>query len=115
MSESAGERRLGQSILAVVAGIVVGVTLTLGFDAVFQHLGILPTLRQRLTNGPAVLAVAYRMIFGVLAAYVTAWLAPYRPMLHAMIGGWLGFFVGVVGTVATWNSDLGPHWYSIAV
>lgn len=115
MSVATGERRIGRSVLAVVVGIVVGVALTLGTDAILQRAGVIPHFGGRLTNGPAALAVAYRVIFSVLAAYITAWLAPYRPMLHAMIGGWLGFFVGVLGTVATWNRDLGPHWYAIAV
>jgi len=108
-------RRVGRSILAVVVGIVAGVALTLGADAILQHAGIYPPLGGRLTDRAAVLATAYRVIFSVLAAYITARLAPYRPMLHAMIGGWLGFFVALAGTVFTWNRDLGPRWYSIAV
>jgi hypothetical protein len=115
MSELKSERRIGRSILSVVAGIVVGVALTLGVDALLQHVGIIPQLGGRLSDRAAMLAVAYRVIFSVLAAYITARLAPYRPMLHAMIGGWLGFFVALVGTVVTWNRDLGPHWYAIAV
>jgi hypothetical protein len=115
MSTNNNERRLGRSILAVLVGIVVGVALTLGVDAILQQAGIIPPLGGRLSERAALLATGYRAIFNVLAAYITARLAPYRPMLHAMIGGWLGFLVALVGTAVTWNRDLGPHWYAIAV
>jgi hypothetical protein len=36
-------------------------------------------------------------------------------MKHVMILGLLGTLLGVVGVVATWNRDLGPHWYPIAL
>jgi uncharacterized membrane protein YccC len=48
---------------------------------------------------------------------VTAKLAPHGPMLHSMIGGVLGFVVGVGGAVVTWNreAEFGPHWYPVAL
>jgi hypothetical protein len=69
------------------------------------------------SDGPLVLATAYRIVFGVVGSYVTARLAPDRPMLHAMIGGVLGFVVSIAGAVATWNRGpaFGPHWYPVAL
>jgi len=52
---------------------------------------------------------------GILGSYVTARLAPNKPMNHAMIGAAIGTAIGTVGAVATWNKDLGPHWYPIAL
>jgi len=49
------------------------------------------------------IATAYRTIYGVLGAYVTARFAPSRPLKHALILGAMGFAVSVLGTVVTWN------------
>jgi uncharacterized protein YdhG (YjbR/CyaY superfamily) len=63
------------------------------------------------------IATAYRTIYGVLGAYVTARLAPSRPMKHALSLGAIGLAVSVLGTVVTWNNGpaFGPHWYPIAL
>ena len=36
-------------------------------------------------------------------------------MKHAMILGYMGVVLGLVGVVATWNKGLGPRWYPIAL
>ena len=51
----------------------------------------------------------------MIAGYVTARLAPRRPMQHALIGGALGFVASAIGAAATWNRGLGPHWYPLAL
>ena len=60
-------------------------------------------------------ATVYRTIYGVIGSYLTARLAPYRPMWHAMMGAIIGMILGSLGAAATWNKDLGPHWYTIAL
>ena len=114
MSSSGG---VGRSIGAVVGGIVVGVVLTLITDLVLHAVGVYPPWGQPVSDGPLVLATAYRMVFGVVAGYVTARLAPDRPIWHAMIGGFIGFVVSIAGAVATWNKGpaFGPHWYPLAL
>jgi len=32
-----------------------------------------------------------------------------------MIAGAIGLIVSVAGAAATWDRDLGPHWYNVAV
>jgi hypothetical protein len=61
------------------------------------------------------LATAYRTLYGVIAGYVVARLAPHRPMRHALIGGAVGLAVCIIGAAVTWNRGLGPHWYSLAL
>ena len=61
------------------------------------------------------LATLYRIAFSILGSWVVARLAPRRPMKHAMIAGVIGLVVSVAGAAATWNRDLGPHWYNVAV
>jgi peptidoglycan/LPS O-acetylase OafA/YrhL len=101
----------------VVGGIVVGVVLTLITDLVLHAMGVFPPLGQPVSDGPLVLATAYRIVFGVLGCYVAARLAPDRPMWHALIAGFIGFLVSIAGAVATWNKGpaFGPHWYPLAL
>ena len=58
---------------------------------------------------------AYRIVIGVGGAWFTARLAPGKPMKHAMILGYAGVVLALVGLVATWNLGLGPRWYPIAL
>ena len=108
---------VGRSIGAVVAGIVVGIILSLGTDVVLHAMGVFPPWGQPVSDGPLVLATAYRFVYGIVGSYLTARLAPYGPMLHAMIGGGLGFVAGIAGAVGTWNRGpaFGPHWYPVAL
>ena len=63
------------------------------------------------------LATIYRTIYGVLSTYITARLAPSRPMQHALAGGLIGLVVSMVGAAVTWNGGpaFGPHWYPLAL
>ena len=109
-------RGLGRSIWAVVAGFLVVVVLSLGTDAVMHLLHIFPPLGQGMSDGLFVLATIYRTIYAILGSYVTARLAPSRPMWHAMIGAVVGTIMGTVGAAVTWNkTELGPHWYPLAL
>lgn len=117
MSEAQPERRILRSIGAVLAGLVIGIALSVGTDAAMSAIGVLPPLGKPGTSGPLLVATIYRTIYGVLASYVAARLAPYRPMLHAMVLGVLDFVVSIAGVVFTWNkgAEYGPHWYPIAL
>jgi peptidoglycan/LPS O-acetylase OafA/YrhL len=108
---------LWRSVGAVVGGIVVGVVLTTITDVVMHATGVFPPWGQPVSDGPLVLATAYRIVFGIVGSYVAARLAPDRPMRHAMIAGFVGFVVSIVGAVVTWNKGpaFGPHWYPLAL
>jgi len=113
MSEQGTSRHWGRSVIAVLAGILVGAALSLGVDEVLHVLGVYPPWGQNMSDGLFVLATAYRLVFSVAGSYVIAWLAPRHPMKHAMVGGVLGLLVSTVGAVVTWNKNLGPHWYPV--
>ena len=106
---------LGRSIFALLAGIVVGIILSMGTDLGLHAIGLAPSLSQMWPNHLLVLATTYRSIYGIIAAYVIARLAPNRPMGHALLAGALGLVVSTVGAVATWNSTAGQHWYPVAL
>lgn len=117
MSEPQRPRRFGPSIGAVIAGIVVGAALSLGTDEVLHAVGVFPPWGQPVTDAPLLLATAYRIVFEVAGCYIAARLAPNSPMLHALVAGFVGFVLSIVGAVATWNGGpaFGPHWYPVAL
>jgi hypothetical protein len=81
-------------------------------------LQLFPAIGQTMTDSRLLaLATVYRTIYGVLGAYATAWLAPKRPMVHAIILGSLGMLAAIAGVIATWSNvaEYGPHWYPIAL
>jgi len=105
-----------KSIWAVVAGFLTVVFLSVGTDFVLETLGIFPPQSEpaAYTAGMLMVALVYRCVYTVAGGYVTAWLAPARPMRHAIILGIVGIVAGSIGVVVAW--DLSPHhWYPIAL
>lgn len=115
MNETQPERSIGRSIGALLAGFVVVVILSLGTDLALHAAGIFPPLGQIMSNPLFLLATVYRTLYAIVGSYITARLAPDRPMGHALVGGAIGLVLSVVGAVVTWNKDLGPHWYPLAL
>ena len=113
--KNAPSRRIGRSILALLAGMVTAIVLSLGTDLGLHAVGLTPPLGQPMSDPWLMLATTYRTIYGVLASYIVARLAPNRPMQHALIGGFIGLVVSIAGAVATWNSGFGPHWYPLSL
>ena len=108
-------RRPGRSILALLAGIGVGIVLSVGTDLGLHAIGVVPAQSELWPNQLLVLATAYRSIYGVIAAYVIARLAPNRPMSHALVAGALGLVVSTLGAVAAWGSTISQHWYPVTL
>ena len=119
VSETVRPRRTGRSIGAVLAGFVVVFILSLGTDAALHAAGVFPPWGASMVgyDGALLLATAYRAIYGVLGSYITARLAPDRPMQHALVGGVIGLALSIVGAAVTWNGGpaFGPHWYPLAL
>jgi len=105
----------GKSIWAVVAGLLFIIVVTTVVDIVLHILHVFPPMNQPINDGLAALATAYRIVISVAGAWLTARLAPANPMRHAMILGFVGVVLGLVGVVTTWNLGLGPRWYPIAL
>jgi len=101
-----------RSIAAVLAGLVAVAGLSIATDTVLEH-SVLPAMNTAEASPPLlVLALAYRVLFGVVGGYVTARLAPMRPVMHAVILGVIGTVLGAIGGSVMWR--LGNHWYPIA-
>jgi hypothetical protein len=105
-------RSMGRSILALFAGFVVNVVLSLVTDFALQFAGV---LYMPMNDRQSALAAAYRTIYAVIGSYVIARLAPYRPVQHALFGAAMGMVIAAAGAAATWNKNLGPHWYPVVL
>lgn len=108
-------RRLGRSILALLAGIALGIVFSVGTDWGLGAFGLAPAQNERWPDQLLLVAALYRSIYGVIAGYVIAWLAPNRPMGHALFAGALGALASVLGAVSAWSSTAGQHWYPVAL
>ena len=78
-------RSIFKSIGAGLAGILVGALLATATDFVLESLGILPKDNLYVATWLIWAVLAYRTIFTILGCFVTAKLAPSRPMLHANV------------------------------
>lgn len=109
-------RGRGRSAIAVLAGLVTVVLLSLATDQLFHALGVYPPWGEPM-HDPAlnVLALSYRLVYTVAGTWLTARIAPRSPMAHALIGGSIGMILAGAGAAATIPMDLGPAWYPIAL
>jgi hypothetical protein len=117
MNETQSPRRVLRSIGAVLAGFLATAVLSIGVDFLLHTAGVFPPWGQPMSDALFVLATAYRIIFTVAGGYITARLAPNRPMGHAWILGLIGLLAAIAGTVETWDKgpEFGPKWYPIAL
>ena len=110
-------RRLMRSATAIAAGFFAVFVLSLGTDQILHMLDVYPPWGQPMFDtGQNVLALSYRLIYTILAGYITARLAPHRPMRHVRVLGIIGTVLATAGAVtAITVADLGPSWYPIAL
>jgi uncharacterized membrane protein len=104
-----------KSILAVFAGLVFVIVVTTLVDVVLHLAGVYPPMDRPMNDSQAVMATAYRIVISIAGAWLTARLAPDRPMKHAMALGYVGTVLGLVGVIASWGKGMGPAWYPIAL
>jgi hypothetical protein len=103
-----------RSIGAVLAGFAAIAVLSTLADLAMRGAGIYPADAAEAPSDVLFgLALAYRTVFGVLAGFIAAGLAPHHPMRHALVLGGIGVLVSVTGAITMWN--VGPHWYPIGV
>jgi hypothetical protein len=102
-----------KSIWAVLLGFITVALLSIVTDAFFEKVGILPdqTHPDAITTWMLVLALLYRSLYTVLGGYLTARLAPSRPMRHVYVLMGLGLIGGVAGAITGWS--YGNHWYPV--
>lgn len=104
-----------KSIIAVVAGFLTVVLLSIGTDKVLEATGIFPPPSEMglYITWMLALALFYRTLYTILGGYVTAWLAPQNAMKHVWVLAIIGQIGGIAGVFAGWN--LSAKWYPIAL
>jgi len=117
MNETHSSRRILRRIGAVLAGFLATFILSIATDLVLHAVGVFPPWGQPMSNALFLLATAYRILFTVAGGYITARLAPDRPMAHVLTLAIVGLLAAGARTMATWNQgpEFGPKWYPLAL
>ena len=119
-TENSPGPRWGRSIGAVFTGFLTVVVLSLAVDQVLHVLQVYPPWGEPMPQpGLNLLALSYRILITIGAAWLTARLAPHRSAAsdwrHIWVFGAIGLVLGTVGAIATIPLHLGPAWYPIAI
>ena len=111
------QRNILRSVGAVLAGLFFVIIITTATDAIMHATGIFPPWGQPMSDSLFVLALAYRIVYGIVGGYITARLAPGKPVKHAVLLGVVGFVLSLGGAAATWDRgpEFGPKWYPLAL
>ncbi|HEY6805702.1 MAG TPA: hypothetical protein VI306_19135 [Pyrinomonadaceae bacterium] len=106
-----------KSIGAVFAGLLAITVLSVGADLVMHATGIYPPWGEPMADSKFALATGYRTVFAIAGSYLSAGLAPVKPMHHAIALGIVGVVFSLIGTIATWNGgpEYGRKWYPITL
>ena len=103
-----------RSITAVVIGFLVTFILVMSTDAALRLL--LPWAYApdgSVTSVPVLVGILlYVAVFAILGTYLTARLAPRRPMGHALALGVIALLGSIPATIAYWSTA--PVWYHVA-
>ena len=103
-----------RSVIAIVAGFLLIGAASFGTDMLLRV--SLPELfdanGSTQSTGLLLFTMLYVGVYATLGCYLTAVMAPSRPMKHALILGVLGLIFTFVGTMAQW--DTAPALYHIA-
>jgi hypothetical protein len=106
-----------KSFLAVLAGLVFTIVASTGLDFVMHSTGVFPegTVDKvpEMTTAQWLIASSYRVLAAIGGGWITARLAPARPMFLALVLGGIGTFLALLGLVGAWvaSPKLGPLWY----
>ena len=117
MTPGTHPRRPWRSTGAVLAGVLAVIVLSTVTDVVMHATGVFPPWFQPMADPLWLLATAYRFLYGVAGGWITARLAPDRPMRHTLALGVVGLSLSIVGVAVAWGRgpEFGPAWFSIGL
>ena len=102
-----------RSIVAIVVGFLVIGALATGTDLIVMKAfpGEFNEAGRTQNLSILMLIAAYVAVYAIAGCYLTARLAPNRPMRHALILGALGLAMNIVATTSLWGTL--PAWYLV--
>jgi hypothetical protein len=111
MNEFDQETNVMRSIFAVLAGNFLWMVLWIASNAILTSVN--PTLYKGRVEAVDVLALTIlrSFIFSIIAGYVTAWIARWDEIKHAIALGVLQLTFGIVVSAQTF--EILPLWYHI--
>lgn len=99
-------------ILSVVAGFLFTAIITSVVDHIFHVTNVYPRYGEPfLKTDLLIMAFAYRALFAITGAYITARIAKDKAKKAILILGVLGTLAWLAGLIQFW--DLAPAWYNI--
>jgi hypothetical protein len=102
-----------KSVWPIVAGFLVLAALSVGADMILR--GFFPKAfgpsEAPLGALASLVTIFYACAFGVLSSYLTAALAPGRPVMHALALGGIAFLFALGGLVGSWHKA--PAWFNV--
>ena len=106
-----------RTLLAVAAGLVFIFVTHLGMDVIMHATGVFPPWFQPMAGPMWLVPLGYRFVLSIGGCYLTARLAPSRPMFHALILGAIGTVLSIVGVASVWGKgpEYGPVWYAVVL
>jgi hypothetical protein len=102
-----------KSMGAILAGFVLVVIISILTDLTLVKTGLMKQPFDLNSSWFVIFVIFYRSLYGTIGSFLTAHLAPNRPMEHSMVGGFIGFGISIVGAIAMWDTP--PHWYAISL
>ncbi|HEY3644789.1 MAG TPA: hypothetical protein VGM16_05560 [Gammaproteobacteria bacterium] len=104
-----------RSLGAVAAGLLTLTLLCVLTDALLVAAHVLPAPQAHQPYALASLGIVivYCAAYTLVGGYVTARLAPTRPVAHAVVLGVLGMTLSTLGTLHQWQ--IGNGWNAITV
>ncbi|MBZ5525853.1 MAG: hypothetical protein LAP21_26825 [Acidobacteriia bacterium] len=109
--------RILRLIGIVLAGLLTAAILAKGTDAILRATRVFPPWGPVVMDDHLlILAAAYRSFYIIAGSYLTARLAPDRPMMYALILGAVQVMIDVVVAVS-WakGAQFLPRWYPLAL
>lgn len=106
-----------RSIGAVVAGFLACFVLAILTDVVLVATGLMPSPEhpELYRDGLYGLIFGYTTVYSAAGGWLTARLAPAKPLQHALVLGALGMLASSLGAWANWSKAAGHEWYPIAL
>ena len=116
MNDPRRSRSWPRRTVAVLAGLVTVVALSVTTDAVMHAAGVFPSTGTLTAAWAWGVAIGYRFAFSMLGGWVAARLDPAKPTLAAGILATLGLVLGLLGVaVSIGHPEMGPSWYAWGV